>query len=463
MTTSIDLLKNVPLFAGLPDDDLEVLCQQSEEVTLGPGENLFAEGDTGDKAYVTTGGEIEVVKTSGPAEVLLAVRGVGEVIGEMALLEQTPRMATVRAKGGATLMAIRKDQLEQLLERSLPATRALFYTILARWRGTEAMLRQSEKMAQPGTLTAGVAHELNNPAAAVKRGADQIGEAIDGYARARAALSAIEFERDEIDDIEREAARIVDLAGNPPDIDALTRSDREFEIENWLEDAGAADPWLMAPSLVSAGYDLDQLQQLADRLDGPKRVASVELLATSYGAHSLLAEIGQGAGRISEIVKALKSYSYLDQAPVQEVNVHDGLDDTLLILRSKLKSGIDMHREYDQDLPLIQAHRSELNQVWTNLIDNAADALGESGDITLRTRAEEGWVVVEIEDNGPGIPKEIQDRVFDAFFTTKPPGKGTGIGLDITYNIVAYKHHGEISLRSEPGSTVFTVRLPVNG
>ena len=177
---------------------------------------------------------------------------------------------------------------------------------------------------------------------------------------------------------------------------------------------------------------------------------------------TLIAEIGQGAGRISDIVKALKSYAYLDQGPVQDVDLHEGIDNTLLILRAKLK-GIEVRREYFSDLPKIEAYGSELNQVWTNLIDNAADALDGRGTITLRTRTEGEWAVVDVEDDGPGIPPEIQSRVFDAFFTTKPPGKGTGMGLDITYNIVVYKHRGDIRLTSEPGMTRFTVWLPLNG
>ena len=185
-------------------------------------------------------------------------------------------------------------------------------------------------------------------------------------------------------------------------------------------------------------------------------------LNATYVIYNLLTEIGQGAGRIAGIVKALKSYTYLDQAPVQAVDVNEGLDDTLLILRSKLKTGISVRREYSQDLPRIQAYGSELNQVWTNLIDNAVDAMGGQGEITLRTRKEGESVVVEVEDDGPGIPEDIQARIFDAFFTTKPPGKGTGLGLDISYRIVVDKHRGDMKVISQPGRTIFQVRLPLD-
>ena len=458
----VEFLKNVPLFSNLPDADLQAVCESSEEVVLEPGEQLFAEGDEGDRAYVTTEGEVEVVKASGDREVLLAVRGPGEVIGEMALLEATPRMASVRARGRATLMAIRKEQLEHLLTTSLPATRAMFYAVLARWRATEGMLRQGEKMAQLGTLTAGVAHELNNPAAAVKRGSDQIAQAVERYASAQAALADAGLSDSQRRAIDAEAARASAIAARPPDLDGLTRSDREFAVEGWLQAHGVIEPWELSPSLVSAGYEPETLGKLTALLTPAQVPAAMDSIASSYAVHALLAEIGQGAGRISEIVKALKSYSYLDQAPVQEVDVHEGIDDTLLILGGKLRSGIDVRREYAEGLPRIPAYGSELNQVWTNLIDNAADALEGRGTIVLRTRAEDKWVIVEVEDDGAGIAPEVLPRVFDAFFTTKPPGKGTGMGLDITYNIVVYKHKGDIQVASEPGKTVFTVRLPVN-
>lgn len=461
MSTPTELLKAVPLFEGLSDDDLRAICEGSEDVVLAPGEQLFAEGDDGDRAYVVVEGEVEIVKQSADRDVLLAVRGAGEVIGEMALIEHSPRSAAVRAKGSVKLMAIHKGQLEHLLETSLSATRAMFYTILARWRGTEAMLRQGEKMAQLGTLTAGVAHELNNPAAAVRRGADQINDAISRFAAARGALGNADFSDEEQQALEEETTRAMETAARPPILDALARSDREDEVETALEDANVENAWELASPLASLGYDADAISDLAARFSGDKMTAVANVLSTAYDVYNLLAEIGQGAGRISEIVKALKSYSYLDQAPVQEVDIHEGIDDTLLILRSKLKDGVTVTRKYG-DVPRIQAHGSELNQVWTNLLDNAIDAMGGEGDIVIRTHADDGFVVVEIEDHGAGIPENIQGRVFDAFFTTKPPGKGTGMGLDITYNIVVYKHSGAISLNSEPGKTVFTVRLPVD-
>jgi signal transduction histidine kinase len=214
--------------------------------------------------------------------------------------------------------------------------------------------------------------------------------------------------------------------------------------------------------LVDIGYDCSNLSHLAENLNSEEFPTVVALLSNKYTTYNLLAEIGQGTRRISEIVKALKSYTYLDQAPVQSVDIHEGLDDTLVMLRSKLKAGVQVRREYAQDLPRIEAFGSELNQVWTNIIDNAVSAMEGQGEIVLRTYRQDAWVVVEIKDTGPGIPQDIQGKIFDPFFTTKPPGQGTGLGLSISHNIVVQKHKGKIAVYSRPGETYFEVKLPLN-
>jgi len=214
--------------------------------------------------------------------------------------------------------------------------------------------------------------------------------------------------------------------------------------------------------MVDLDITAKKLDELAIAFDVQQLSTILNWLAATYAAHNLLAEIGQGAKRISAIVKALKSYSYLDQAPIQAVDLKAGIEDTLLILANKLRSGISVSRDYAEDLPTIQGYGSELNQVWTNILDNAIDAMGGKGEIKIRTRREGDWAVVEIEDNGPGIPAEIQSKVFDAFFTTKPPGKGTGLGLNISFNIVVHKHRGDLRVFSEPGKTRFEVWLPIS-
>jgi signal transduction histidine kinase len=251
-------------------------------------------------------------------------------------------------------------------------------------------------------------------------------------------------------------------AKQPSDMDSLARSDREDELETWLDEQDVENAWQVAPTLVSLGYDNDALNTLVETFTADQFCAVIDWLNDTYTIYSLLEEIGQGAGRISEIVRALKGYTYLDQAPIQTVDIHDGLDSTLVILRSKLKQGITVLREYDEGLPHIQARGSELNQVWTNLIDNAIGAVNGGGKITLRTRSDDRWVVVEIEDNGVGIPEENLPNLFDPFFTTKPPGEGTGLGLNISHNIIVQRHQGRIDVTSQPGKTRFEVRLPLD-
>lgn len=451
-------LRAIPLFANLAESEVERLSAAATEVRLGEGEVLFEEGAFGDSAYVILEGEIEIITRSKGREVLLALRRVDEVIGEMALLRAEPRSATARARNPARLMRIPKTELDLLLDTSAQATKALFRVLLERWQSTESRLRQSERMAQLGTLTAGLAHELNNPAAAVGRSAGRIGEFVDQFARDLVAMLSLGIPADAV-------AHLVELFGEPfsrPTLDALSRSDLEMEVEDWLTDHGVPEPWDLAPDLVESGVDADRLADLSARF-GDHTSDVLPLFALQRQGASLIHEVEVGASRLSAIVKALKGYAYLDQAPIQEITITDGIEDTLLILAPKLRD-VEIIRRYG-DVGTIEAYGSELNQVWTNLLDNAADAVHMTDDpnrITIRTFAEDDWAVVEIEDNGPGIPPDIQHRVFDSFFTTKEPGKGTGLGLDISYAIVSDKHGGDLSFDSEPGRTTFRVRLPCN-
>ena len=326
----------------------------------------------------------------------------------------------------------------------------------------EVMLRQSEKLATLGKLSAGMAHELNNPAAAAQRGAAQLQATFSHLQQTHLRLGELDLTGSQLDSLLALDELAQQRAKQPPDLDALTRSDRENELEAWLDKRGVKDAWDVAPTLVDLGYDCDALNTLVACFTAAQFFAVIDWLSDTYTIYSLLEEIGRGAGRISELVKALKGYTYLDQAPIQNVDLHEGLDSTLVILRSKLKEGITVHRQYSPDLPHIQARGSELNQVWTNLIDNAIDAMDGSGEITLRTRCDDAWAVVEIEDSGPGIPEELLPNLFDPFFTTKAPGKGTGLGLNISHNIIVQKHQGRIEVTSQPGRTRFEVRIPLD-
>jgi signal transduction histidine kinase len=260
----------------------------------------------------------------------------------------------------------------------------------------------------------------------------------------------------ELDQVAKERGR------KPVDLSAITRSDKEASVEQWLQERGVDTAGEVVPALVSLGYDERDLDALAKVFTGSQLAVVIDWLSFKYAIYSLVSEIGIGTGRIVELVKALKTYTYMDQAPVQSVDLREGLDNTLIILHNKLKRGISVEKDYADDLPLIQAFASELNQVWTNILDNAIDAMGGAGKLIVRTRREDPWVVVEIEDNGPGIPEEHQSKIFDPFFTTKEAGQGTGLGLNISRNLVVQKHQGQITVKSEPGSTCFSVRLPID-
>jgi signal transduction histidine kinase len=300
---------------------------------------------------------------------------------------------------------------------------------------------------------------LNNPAAAALRGADGLREAVGQLLRgpnrvAELGLSAEQFQ---------ELAHRMQTAGQggARAMSALQRGDAAEQVERWLKPRGVQDGEQLAGELVDMGYDPQELGRLERSYPGPQLGQILHLVAVSFRAGTLLEEISQGAREIASIVKAMKSYVYLDQAPVQEVDLHEGLENTLVILRHKLKRGITVLRDYQKELPRIPAHGSELNQVWTNLIDNAADALGGKGKITLRTRRDGAWAVVEVEDDGPGILAEVQPKIFTLFFTTKPMGQGSGQGLNTSYNVVR-RHGGTLDFQSRPGRTVFTARLPLS-
>jgi signal transduction histidine kinase len=462
MADPYENLRKVDLFRDLPVDDLAALFRASSEVTLADGETLFAQGDQGDAAYVITDGAIEIVKEGSEKDTLLAVREPGEVIGEMALLQDEPRMATARGRDATTVLKVPKQAMTHLLDVSPTAVRGLFDIVLDRLRSTQALMKQNERMVQLGTLTAGVAHELNNPAGAVQRAAAQLDGAIDDYAGA-----TIKAARTLDGKVLAEVERLVRQPADSVPLSALERSDLEQELEDALDDAGVSEPWTVAAELIEAGIRPDDLEAL-DATDLP---VALHAVGAGRAVASLARSVSESAERLSSIVGALKSYSFLDQAPVQDVDVTTGIEDTLLILGQKL-NGIVVEREFADDLHRIEARGSELNQVWTNLLDNAADAIWQrreregdeaAGRILIRAWNEDPGVVVEITDDGSGIPDEVVNQIFDSFFTTKEPGKGTGLGLDISYRVVVIGHRGDLTVESEPGRTTFRVELPANG
>jgi signal transduction histidine kinase len=457
---TLDEVRRVPLFADLSEEDLEQLYQMAKTVSISAGELVFEEGSPGDALYVVLDGELEVSKRQGGQDVVLAVRRAGEFIGEMSLLEQAPRSASVRTLRESRLLMINQAAFETLLSCSPSAHLTMLRTVTSRLRSTESMLVQSEKMAALGTLAAGLAHEMNNPAAAIQRSAAQLRDALFEWQRLATELSALADPRQTkmVNALQEETMK---RTAAPDLSDPLSLSDQESELQEWLEDHGVEQAWEVAPVLVSFRWDRDELERLTEHLSTIQLAVALRWLAAGSSVYGLLEEVGTSAEEISEIVEAVKTYSYLDQAPIQEVDIREGLENTLVILRPKIKAGISITRDYADDVPRIEAYGSELNQVWTNIISNAIDAMQGQGELVLRTYTEDGDVAVEIIDNGPGIPPEVQPRIFEPFFTTKAPGDGTGLGLHIAYNIVVHKHHGQVQVASKPGETRFRVVLPV--
>jgi signal transduction histidine kinase len=410
----------------------------------------------------TIDGAVDILKRAVGQDVHLAVRGRGEMLGELSLIGNEPRSATVRAREDGRLLKISRELFEALLCDNAGTAMVILQTIMKRLRNTESMVRQQEKLASLGTLAAGLAHELNNPAAAARRSAGQLGTTINTWLAARGALDRLRLPT-ELNATVLSKLR-EDLAAPHPHeaagASALDRSDREYAVESWLETLGLDDAWEYASPLVSFGWDQPKLAAWTARFAAEHIPVIVRWLAVGYLVHGLLDEVVDSTERISEIVKAVKTYSHLDQAAMKETDVREGLESTLVILKHKVKQGITVVRDFAPNLPRIDAYPGELNQVWTNLIDNAIDAMQGHGQLHLGARADAERLVVEIADNGPGIPEHVLPRIFDVFFTTKAPGEGTGLGLHVSANIVQ-KHGGDITVRSKPGDTRFVVRLPL--
>ncbi len=455
-------LRRIPMFAELDEEDLEWIAGSAEHVDLAAGDVLTSEGDPGDALFAIAEGELDVVKRSRGADVPIARLGPGEIVGEMAVLESRPRNASVRAATDACVVRIGRDVVLELVRTRPSAAMSIIRTVTGRLRNTEAMLREREKLAALGTLSAGLAHELNNPAAAVGRSSKLLRDALDRWATATRSLGAAVTGPDQAQVIGTLGPDIARLAADGPPSDPLERADRADAIEALLRDAGVADPFGAAAVLVDGGWDADLLAPVARAFPGPSFAPVALWIAAGAEVEGLVGEVATGARRISEIVRAVKDYSYMDQAPAQRVDVRSGIDNTLVILKPKLKDGVEVVREYAPDLPQIEALGSELNQVWTNIIDNAVDAMGGRGQIRIHAFVRDDDLVVEICDNGPGMPPEVRERIFEPFYTTKPPGSGTGLGLHISYSVVA-RHGGRIDVRSKPGETCFEVALPLAG
>jgi len=442
---------------SLTPEQVETLLPYGRELTLQTGDFLFDESSVVDSFYVVLEGEVGISRLDGAEEIPLETHRAGEFTGGLAVL--TGRTSIHRARAGTPSRVLEIDsETFRRVPVELPDVADVFISGLAsRMRYTQRAYRQHEKLAALGKLAAGLAHELNNPAAAARRASEELGGAI-----LEAQLTAIGHDerfsagqREALVALQRETAE-----GDAAPLDPLSLGDAEDELAGWLENHGYEEPWDVAAALAAAGVDIDRLESLAEVFDGRPLAWGLRWLASTLDLVGLAGEIGTSAGRISELVGAVKEYTYMDRASLGVVDVISGLENTLTILGPRLKS-VSLRREYEENLPEIPGRGGELNQLWTNLIDNAIDAVDGRGSITLRAYMEGARVVVEVVDDGPGISREAQVHVFEPFYTTKEVGAGTGLGLDIVRRVVA-GHGGEISVQSEPGETRFTVRLPVD-
>jgi signal transduction histidine kinase len=457
---NIDALRRVPLFSNLTDEQFRFV-EQGTELWLSLGDQLVAEGDPADNFYVLLEGEVEFTKKIRDQEVHIFSYEAGTFFGHEPILLDIPIPVTGRAIRDCHLFKLEEPAFWQMLATCPLITRELLRTIAQRLQQTEAVTQQHGKLIALGTLSAGFAHELNNPAAAVSRGARHLEEIFQSLLSLTFKLNRQQMTNAQLTLLFDLQQHITEQAKTFPDLDPLTQSDREDEVIDWLGVHGVADEWKLAPTLVGAGLGTDWLDTVVDCVPTDLLGDVLTWLTTALIGVGLLSEINQGSTRISELIEAIKNYSYMDQTPLQEVDVHEGLESTLTILTHKLKQGVVVTRKYDRSLPRIYAYASELNQVWTNLIDNAIDAMDGQGQIWIRTSQLGNRIVVEIADDGPGMAPEMQSRIFEQFFTTKDVGKGTGLGLDIVRRIVVGRQKGEIRVFSKPGDTRFQVRLPI--
>jgi signal transduction histidine kinase len=458
----LEELQRIETFADLPQEQLAWLAQQGNLIYLEPNQVLTRAGDPADKMFVLLEGELQFRRDGGFVGTVRA----GDVTGMLPFSRMTHITVTGQAVTRARVAWFSTGIFPEMLQRMPALAGRLVAMLTDRVRAVTRFDEQRERLMSLGKLSAGLAHELNNPAAAARRAAASLGETLATARENNVRLNQFALtsqQRDCIARFERDTGRRATTL--PVSVSSLEQSDREEQLTGWLEKNHVSDAWKLAPIFVEAGIETREMETLVEQI-GPDPLAEVlGRVAALLTAAALVREIEHSTARISELVRAIKEYSYMDRAPEQEIDIHGGLDNTLTIMNHKIKrGGITVRREYDRSLPRICAWGSELNQVWTNLIDNAVDAMSGGGAIktlTVRTARDPIGVLVEIADTGPGVPPEIQPRIYDPFFTTKPVGEGTGLGLDAVSRIVL-KHGGNIRLESEPGDTRFQVRIPLH-
>ena len=454
-----DRIRNLPIFDGVTDGQLDELVAGAEEVSVAPGTVVFAEGEPAEVWWVLIDGVLELSRHVGREDVVVGRMDVpGRWAGGFRAWDpQGSYLATGRCVEPGHLLRVPAEVLRDRMSAWFPLGGHLINGLYGTARSIESTARQRDSLVTLGTLAAGLAHELNNPAAAATRSVQAMEDACASLVDAIGRLALASLSVDQFLELERLRRELV---AREPLTSALDLSDREEELADWAEDYGLDGAWTLMPPLAAQGADVTWCRTVAELLPRHAVQPGLQWVAGMLSLYAVLGEVRDATHRISELVGSVRSYTQMDRAGAQRVLVTEGLDNTLVMLGHKLGRGIEVVKEYDADLPQVEAFPGELNQVWTNLIDNATDAIGEQGRLRVTARADGDGVVVEIADSGPGLPPEVAARAFDAFYTTKEVGRGTGLGLDIARRIVVERHGGTIEIDRVDGETVLRVRLP---
>jgi len=450
-------LLRAPAFVGLPDDQIAWFISQSQEVHLKAGEIYSREGDPADAMFVIIEGQFQW-RGEFNGETFVFAQKPGDVTGVLPFSRMTHFTVTGRALSDGRILKFPASLFQDLVQKMPELAKRLVGLMSDRIREATRFEQQRDRLASLGKLSAGLAHELNNPASAAKRATTQLRDILKKIKNASLELGRRDLTSAQKAEIERMEAAFTQPEVVPPD--ALTMTDLEDQIDSLLRSHGQNDLWMLAAALARRNIKPEALESLFASLEADTARAALVRIAASVEIATLLHEIESSTSRISDLVRAIKEYTYMDQAAVQNVDVVKSLENTLTILNHKLKHGVTVQRDYERVPLLVNSFGSELNQVWTNIIDNAIDAMQGKGELRVRTYRDDGFVVVEIGDNGPGISREVQPHIFEPFFTTKGVGEGTGLGLDTVQRIVK-KHRGSIQVNSKPGDTCFQVWLPV--